>query len=1137
MWPKCATLEEFQRTFHTELVPEHLVTIIHKAILQPSGNRLKVEEALTKEEITPEFFEFVQVIQAASAHSAGGPSKLTYRVLQDCPLKVLGDIYQRLRDQWEKGKLDDWLSQKLLYPIEKKPLPHTDVDNVRPIMLLEVLRKIWGKIIIRKIRTALERNGLFHRNQQGFRQGRNTSTGILQLINAIEESQETGDPLLVTSWDIKAAFDSVNRDLIELALRRMGIPQWLATYLRTIDDNDSVTIALPFVSDKMGKTFRTERGVGQGDSISPLIWIIFFDILLTAIDNKSGISYIDPDGFQYSVEDGAFADDLLSFAGSREIMQQKADIVSAFGLLFDIQFSNDKFRAFTCNVSEPLSIDLHVQNWKKISIEYNNQTFLKYLGATIDNRGSSVEESRRIKQLIGDALNRYQGKIDTPAHHLSYGARALLPAIVYKSQFASIGNHRLRTLARGIDLHHKKQLHVQQNFPSALLHGNWTDGGLGAADAALTTSLRKLREIHSIRNYFQCPQHRQAVAGILARELNRQRIFLSPQGSKVEYQEGAKTTWLSGLLQTLQAADLELRYVPHVSTNELDKALPPAVIKALQPWQVEVYGDVARWTGDGWALLKHDALKKLSLLNPRDVQMYPRPGQFWTPRNREDQLWQICGWTLTNIIIQEWDKVTTQTRSARNKGASYRKGNMRALLVEEIEECKHRAITTKSSNSVVSLVRKFEAPLTPRVQYRGSLNIPGFKGRPLASDGSWISPRSLFDTTEPIVGAAIVTVDHPREALFISGFNATSRMRVFTQEAIAAAVAIAAGCKALVVDNKAVVKQFARRGQTDHEVLNLVKTPSTGSKVGHIKAHPERMKLPSQWSPEEWANSEADSVATGKREPTKTWSGLEVSEKLHEVAQGWAIWNQEGIIMDDIGAYINRKHLHDYLEQRTDKKDGVHRWNHLIFRWSMQGKVTPRQRAAHIKLHLARFDRDRKFLEGTLPACSCGCGNTLETWISSCQRSECRAINENTRADISLQLTKWTSIQHRFLEELQSTEAVFLWRANPQTKFRQELEKLALSLSQREYDELKRAIKNSFRILVDNALTLHSLATKQDSETTDHHQYSRREKKRTTYDSRQQSKATKDKPQKISVIAQKCRKLTELFGLRGESEP
>jgi hypothetical protein len=61
------------------------------------------------------------------------------------------------------------------------------MENFRSIGLLEVLRKVWTKIVTSRILPLLENHSVLQPNQFAFLSGRGTASELIQLINVLEE--------------------------------------------------------------------------------------------------------------------------------------------------------------------------------------------------------------------------------------------------------------------------------------------------------------------------------------------------------------------------------------------------------------------------------------------------------------------------------------------------------------------------------------------------------------------------------------------------------------------------------------------------------------------------------------------------------------------------------------------------------------------------------------------------------------------------------------------------------------------------------------------------------------------------------------------------------------------------------------
>ena len=98
---------------------------------------------------------------------------------------------------------------------------------------------------------------------------------------------------------------------------------------------------------KEGRGFTRDKGVGQGDVPSPMLWVAAFDSLLTALGEiPSGFKTQDIDGKIKMVKDVAFADDLISVTGNLEGLQQKADVMGAWCVITGVEIATKKLRTF-----------------------------------------------------------------------------------------------------------------------------------------------------------------------------------------------------------------------------------------------------------------------------------------------------------------------------------------------------------------------------------------------------------------------------------------------------------------------------------------------------------------------------------------------------------------------------------------------------------------------------------------------------------------------------------------------------------------------------------------------------------------------------------------------------------------------
>lgn len=117
------------------------------------------------------------------------------------------------------------MKKKNLCVLPKQIADVVNIDKIRPIMLIEVLRKLWLKPLMNKIRTVWQEYKILQSEQLGYLAQLSTENGLIQLINVLEYTHQSNSDLFFCSFDITKAFDSVQRPFVELALQRLGVPQ------------------------------------------------------------------------------------------------------------------------------------------------------------------------------------------------------------------------------------------------------------------------------------------------------------------------------------------------------------------------------------------------------------------------------------------------------------------------------------------------------------------------------------------------------------------------------------------------------------------------------------------------------------------------------------------------------------------------------------------------------------------------------------------------------------------------------------------------------------------------------------------------------------------------------------------------
>ena len=142
----------------------------------------------------------------------------------------------------------------------------SDIKNYRPITLLPIIYKVFSHILLQWILQTLD----FHqpKEQTGFRADFST-IDHLHVVNQLQEKvHEYNIPLCFAFVDYEKAFNSIKFEPIFHDIKNHGVDKAYLDIIKHLYHEATYVIHLHTDSKK----FRLQRGVRQGDSISPRIF-------------------------------------------------------------------------------------------------------------------------------------------------------------------------------------------------------------------------------------------------------------------------------------------------------------------------------------------------------------------------------------------------------------------------------------------------------------------------------------------------------------------------------------------------------------------------------------------------------------------------------------------------------------------------------------------------------------------------------------------------------------------------------------------------------------------------------------------------------------------------------------------------
>ncbi|CAH9084422.1 unnamed protein product [Cuscuta epithymum] len=369
----------------------------------------------------PDMEEVKQAVWDLNHNSAPGPDGFHGKFFKKCWSIVGKDVLMAVQEFFMGLPIPKGMASALLVLIPKSDCPSTFSD-FRPICLSNFINKVCTKVLVTRLKPILPK--IISPEQVGFMANRDSADQVLlaqEMVHCLDKKIRGSN--LIVKLDMAKAFDRVSWQFLSDILLKFGFSSHL---VMIILNNLRATYLSVLINGSPHGFFKPNRGVKQGDPLSPFLFIIASEAFSRGLkwlmeNNKIKSYYMGNEG--RAISHLGYADDLLIFLNgdSRSLLRFKEflnNYQEASGQA--INFSKS---SFICGKTSPAR-----QNKIKDLLGMRLTSLpIKYLGVNLHKGINRFEYCSNIIKQFERKLSPWRQK------NLSQGGRLILIKYVLNS--------------------------------------------------------------------------------------------------------------------------------------------------------------------------------------------------------------------------------------------------------------------------------------------------------------------------------------------------------------------------------------------------------------------------------------------------------------------------------------------------------------------------------------------------------------------------------------------------------------------------------------------------------------------------------------------------------------------------------
>ncbi|GET62748.1 reverse transcriptase family protein [Rhizophagus irregularis DAOM 181602=DAOM 197198] len=410
----------------------------------------------------PTLDEWLSTVSSTPNGKASGPSMITYEMLKHLGSCISALLLNLIQACFFKADIPDLWRQAMVFPIPKPHEWKCQLKNTRPITLLEVIRKSLVKLFYNRLSTIMASHNVLKGGNFAGLSGGSCRDPIITLESIIHDADITKNPLWILSQDISKAFDSVDLTMLRFALERIRLP---------------------------ASAVKVRIGIDQGEVISPLLWVIYIDPLLTVLKQEmmdpyvlSTPSLIDSSNsfLDLKINNLVFMDDSTLISSSKAGMEFMLSITEEFYQINNTSANHNKYVLITNSLPltlnstlSPITFNLDLSSLNSVPsitiTPISMTTSFRFLGVWFNIKSSRDFVKKQLKrECCSFAATICPAKLSSKQVVYLHNA-VLILKLEYRMQVTHLSESDCHLITRSIRSVVKHKANFSRSLPNPIL--------------------------------------------------------------------------------------------------------------------------------------------------------------------------------------------------------------------------------------------------------------------------------------------------------------------------------------------------------------------------------------------------------------------------------------------------------------------------------------------------------------------------------------------------------------------------------------------------------------------------------------------------------------------------------------------